>query len=114
MVWDEKTFGLIYDLDWFNVVAVPSFNCGAMENKSLNIFNSRLLLASKDTSTDSNFLDIMRVVGQMMEQLMVASRVMFHIVTERNVHWQNPNSAAPIFSSFRSFKTSIVDCYETF
>lgn len=63
MIWDEKVFGLVYDLDLFNVVAVSTFNAGAMENKSLNIFNSSLLLASKDSSTDSDYLNIMRVVG---------------------------------------------------
>ena len=46
MRWDETRFGLEYDLDLFNVVAVDDFNMGAMENKSLNIFNSRLVLAT--------------------------------------------------------------------
>ena len=46
MKWDEDTFGLEYDLDLFNIVAVDDFNMGAMENKSLNIFNSRLVLAT--------------------------------------------------------------------
>lgn len=41
MKWDEDTFGLEYDLDLFNIVAVDDFNMGAMENKSLNVFNSR-------------------------------------------------------------------------
>lgn len=63
MKWDEETFGLEYDLEVFNVVAVPTFNCGAMENKSLNIFNSQLLLASQQTSTDSDFFRILRVIG---------------------------------------------------
>jgi aminopeptidase N len=56
--WDEERFGLEYDLDLFNIVAVDDFNMGAMENKSLNVFNSRLVLASPDTSTDSDFLRI--------------------------------------------------------
>lgn len=43
MKWDEDVFGLEYDLDLFNIVAVDDFNMGAMENKSLNIFNSRLV-----------------------------------------------------------------------
>jgi aminopeptidase N len=46
---------LEYDLDLFNIVAVDDFNMGAMENKSLNIFNSRLVLATPETSTDSDF-----------------------------------------------------------
>ena len=46
MKWDEDRFGLEYDLDLFNIVAVDDFNMGAMENKSLNLFNSRLVLAT--------------------------------------------------------------------
>lgn len=55
MAWDEKAFGLEYDLDLFNIVAVSHFNMGAMENKSLNIFNDSALLASPDTATDANY-----------------------------------------------------------
>ena len=51
----KKVFGLEYDLDSFNIVAVSHFNAGAMENKSLNIFNDAALLASKDTATDATF-----------------------------------------------------------
>lgn len=63
MAWDEKRFGLEYDLDTYMVVAVDSFNMGAMENKGLNIFNSQYILADPDTATDSNYLAIERVVG---------------------------------------------------
>ncbi len=63
MTWDEERFGLEYDLDVFNIVAVSDFNMGAMENKGLNIFNDRLVLASPDTATDRNYLDIERVVA---------------------------------------------------
>ena len=63
MKWDEDRFGLEYDLDLFNIVAVDDFNFGAMENKSLNIFNSRLVLASKDTATDLDYHRIEGVVG---------------------------------------------------
>jgi len=63
MVWDEETFGLEYDLDLFNVVAVSDFNMGAMENKSLNIFNSRLVLASPETATDTDYERIEGVIG---------------------------------------------------
>eukprot|EP00820_Chromera_velia_P006904 Cvel_19361.t1-p1 / transcript=Cvel_19361.t1 / gene=Cvel_19361 / organism=Chromera_velia_CCMP2878 / gene_product=Aminopeptidase N, putative / transcript_product=Aminopeptidase N, putative / location=Cvel_scaffold1664:87-3755(-) / protein_length=414 / sequence_SO=supercontig / SO=protein_coding / is_pseudo=false len=55
MKWDEDTFGLEYDLDIFNVVAVKDFNMGAMENKSLNVFNTACLLASTQTSSDADF-----------------------------------------------------------
>ena len=55
MKWDEDTYGLEYDLDLFNIVAVDDFNMGAMENKSLNIFNSRLVLATPDSASDVDF-----------------------------------------------------------
>ena len=63
MAWDEKRFGLEYDLKSFNIVAVSHFNAGAMENKSLNIYNDAALLASKDTATDAIFEYIEHVVG---------------------------------------------------
>ncbi|KAK9918305.1 hypothetical protein WJX75_003036 [Coccomyxa subellipsoidea] len=63
MKWDEDTFGLEYDLDLFNIVAVDDFNMGAMENKSLNIFNSRLVIASPSTSTDMDYSRVEGVVG---------------------------------------------------
>ena len=63
MRWDEKRFGREYDLDVFNIVAVSDFNMGAMENKGLNIFNDRLILASPDTATDANFESIESVVA---------------------------------------------------
>ena len=52
MAWDERRYGLEYDLDEFNLAAVRHFNMGAMENKSLNIFNSKLVLADAETATD--------------------------------------------------------------
>jgi aminopeptidase N len=63
MLWDEKRFGREYDLDVFNIVAVSDFNMGAMENKGLNIFNDRLILASPDTATDAMFEAIEAVVA---------------------------------------------------
>ncbi|KAL6501710.1 Puromycin-sensitive aminopeptidase [Orobanche gracilis] len=63
MKWDEDVFGLEYDLDLFNIVAVPDFNMGAMENKSLNIFNSKLVLASPETATDDDYAAILGVIG---------------------------------------------------
>ena len=63
MRWDEKRFGLEYDLDLFNIVAVDDFNMGAMENKSLNIFNSRLVLATPASATDAAFGRIEGVIG---------------------------------------------------
>src|SRR5271157_4577701 len=55
MRWDEETFGLEYDLDVFNIVAVSDFNMGAMENKGLNIFNTRYVLAKPETATDADY-----------------------------------------------------------
>ncbi|WP_419901235.1 aminopeptidase N [Kiloniella sp.] len=63
MRWDEERFGLEYDLNIFNIVAVSDFNMGAMENKSLNIFNSKCVLASSDTATDLEFERIEAIVA---------------------------------------------------
>ena len=63
MAWDEETYGLEYDLDLFNVVAVDDFVMGAMENKSLNIFNSRLVLASPTLASDGDYARIEGVIG---------------------------------------------------
>ena len=63
MRWDEERFGREYDLDLFMIVAVNDFNMGAMENKGLNIFNSKLILASQETATDTDFYNIQGVVG---------------------------------------------------
>ena len=63
MRWDEEVYGREYDLDLFNIVAVDDFNFGAMENKGLNIFNSRYVLADQDTATDADFDDIAGVVA---------------------------------------------------
>jgi len=63
MRWDEDTFGLEYDLDVFNIVAVSDFNMGAMENKGLNIFNTRYVLARPETATDTDYQNIERVIA---------------------------------------------------
>ena len=63
MRWDEERFGLEYDLDVFNIVAVSDFNMGAMENKGLNIFNDRLILVSPETATDAIYEAVESVVA---------------------------------------------------
>ncbi|WP_135466247.1 aminopeptidase N [Crenalkalicoccus roseus] len=63
MRWDEETFGLEYDLDVFNIAAVSDFNMGAMENKGLNIFNTKYVLASPETATDADWQGIETVVS---------------------------------------------------
>jgi aminopeptidase N len=63
MKWDEENYGREYDLDLFMIVATDDFNMGAMENKGLNIFNSKYVLARPDTATDADFQGIMGVVG---------------------------------------------------
>lgn len=55
MKWDEEVFGCEYDLDLYNIVAVSDFNMGAMENKGLNVFNTKYVLADPDTATDADF-----------------------------------------------------------
>ena len=61
--WDEERFGLELDLDRFMIVAVSDFNMGAMENKGLNIFNTKYVLANPETATDTDFSNIEAVVG---------------------------------------------------
>ncbi|HEY4472854.1 MAG TPA: aminopeptidase N, partial [Stellaceae bacterium] len=63
MRWDEDVFGLEYDLDVFNIVAVSDFNMGAMENKGLNVFNTRYVLAKPDTATDTDYEGIEAVIA---------------------------------------------------
>jgi aminopeptidase N len=63
MKWDEQVFGLELDLDQYMIVAVSDFNMGAMENKGLNIFNTKYVLARPDTATDLDYQSIDRVVG---------------------------------------------------
>ncbi len=63
MKWDEDEYGLAYDLDIYNIVAVSDFNMGAMENKGLNVFNTKYVLASSDTATDQDFDHIEGVIG---------------------------------------------------
>ncbi len=63
MRWDEEVYGLEYDLDVFNIVAVDDFNMGAMENKSLNIFNTSCVLARPETTTDAGFQRVEAVVA---------------------------------------------------
>ncbi len=63
MKWDEEVYGLEYDLDIFNIVAVSDFNMGAMENKSLNIFNSKYVLASEATATDGDYINVEGVIA---------------------------------------------------
>jgi aminopeptidase N len=63
MRWDEETFGREYDLDIFMIVAVSAFNMGAMENKGLNIFNDKYVLASPTTATDGDYAGIEAVIA---------------------------------------------------
>jgi len=63
MRWDEETFGLELDLDQYTIVAVGDFNMGAMENKGLNIFNTKYVLARADTATDTDYMMLDRVVA---------------------------------------------------
>jgi len=63
MRWDEEAFGREYDLDIFMIVAVSDFNMGAMENKGLNVFNDRYVLASSETATDADFAGVEAVIA---------------------------------------------------
>src|SRR5262245_41373873 len=63
MRWDEQAFGREYDLDIFMIVAVSDFNMGAMENKGLNIFNDKYVLATPDTATDQDYASIEAIIA---------------------------------------------------
>ena len=63
MAWDEETYGREYDLDVFNIVAVSDFNMGAMENKGLNVFNDKYVLASPQTATDDDYAGVEGVIA---------------------------------------------------
>jgi aminopeptidase N len=63
MTWDEDVFGLEYDLDVFNIAAVSDFNMGAMENKGLNVFNTKYVLARPETATDTDYQGIEAVIA---------------------------------------------------
>ncbi|MDX1655019.1 MAG: aminopeptidase N [Candidatus Competibacteraceae bacterium] len=63
MAWDEQRYGLEYDLDVYHIVAVSDFNMGAMENKSLNLFNTKYVLAKPETATDSDYQGVEGVIG---------------------------------------------------
>jgi aminopeptidase N len=63
LAWDEQAFGREYDLDVFNIVAVSDFNMGAMENKGLNIFNDKYVLADERTATDADFANIEAIIA---------------------------------------------------
>ena len=63
MRWDEEKFGREYDLDVFNIVAVSDFNMGAMENKGLNVFNDKYVLADEETATDADFANIEAIIA---------------------------------------------------
>ena len=63
MAWDEQAYGREYDLDIFNIVAVSDFNMGAMENKGLNVFNDKYVLASPETATDDDYANIEGVIA---------------------------------------------------
>lgn len=63
MKWDEDVYGLEYDLDLYNIVAVNDFNMGAMENKGLNVFNTAYVLASPESATDTDYELVEGVIG---------------------------------------------------
>lgn len=63
MRWDEETYGREYDLDTYMIVAIGDFNMGAMENKGLNIFNTKYILAKPETATDQDYIHILSVIG---------------------------------------------------
>src|SRR5260370_39572659 len=77
MKWDEDEFGLEVDLDNYAIVAVGDFNMGAMENKGLNVFNTKYVLARPDTATDGDYLGIDRVIAHEYFHNWTGNRVTF-------------------------------------
>ena len=63
MRWDEEKYGREYDLDVYNIVAVNDFNMGAMENKGLNVFNDKYVLADPETATDADYVNIEAIIA---------------------------------------------------
>ncbi|RZC70935.1 hypothetical protein C5167_034106 [Papaver somniferum] len=111
MKWDEDVFGLEYDLDLFNIVAVPDFNMGAMENKSLNIFNSKLVLASPETASDADYAAILGVIGHEEFSSDMGSRSVKRIEdVSRLRNYQFPQDAGPIAHPVRPH--SYIKVYE--
>ncbi|OIV93551.1 hypothetical protein TanjilG_28708 [Lupinus angustifolius] len=111
MKWDEDVFGLEYDLDLFNIVAVPDFNMGAMENKSLNIFNSKLVLASPETATDADYAAILGVIGHEEFSSDMGSRTVKRIGDVSKLrNYQFPQDAGPMAHPVRPH--SYIKVYE--
>jgi aminopeptidase N len=90
MAWDEDVYGLEYDLDVFNIAAVSDFNMGAMENKGLNVFNTKYILARPDTATDADYEGIETVVAHEYFHNWTGNRVTcrdwFQLSAERRPH----------------------------
>lgn len=84
MKWDEDTFGLEYDLDMYNIVAVNDFNMGAMENKGLNVFNTAYVLADPKSATDTDYERIESVIGHEYFHNWTGNRVTCRCVREVN------------------------------
>ena len=76
--WDENIFNLEYDLDRYNIVIVHDFNMGAMENKSLNIFNSKYVLANNDIATDTDYQELFHMNICMLNIILFLLYFMFY------------------------------------
>ncbi|KAF1872543.1 hypothetical protein Lal_00016845 [Lupinus albus] len=123
MKWDEDVFGLEYDLDLFNIVAIPDFNSGAMENKSLNIFNSELVLASPETATDADYAAIFGCIGHEEFSSDMGSRTVQRITEVSALrNYQFPQDAGPMAHPVRphsyikmdNFFTGMSLCFQNF
>lgn len=99
MKWDEDRFGLEYDLDLYNIVAVESFNMGAMENKGLNIFNTAYVLADREQSTDTDFERVEGVIGHEYFHNWTGNRVTcrdwFQLTLKGTIDFKEPHLMAP-------------------
>jgi hypothetical protein len=98
-------FGLEYDLDLFNIVAVDSFNMGAMENKGLNVFNTALVLADEATAADGDFLRIQSVVGH--EYFHVRTIYYRSSLSSLFAHSNKPNCSQNLPLNFSLFRIGL-------
>jgi len=105
MAWDEVRFGLEYDLDIYMIVAVNAFNMGAMENKGLNVFNSKYVLAQPETATDDDYEAIEGVIAHEYFHNWTGNRVTcrdwFQLTLKEGFYCGRPESSSPASGSYR-------------
>ena len=103
MKWDEERFNLEYDLDIYMIVAVDFFNMGAMENKGLNIFNSKFVLANPQTATDDDYLAIESVIAHEYFHTWFVKRIKPAELVDASFDVEVPTRLLWLFEGFTSY-----------